>query len=178
MMVVQALGAALFALMGLLAVMLTPIGVPGAWMLIGVAGTVDATAMVFERGSLPFGAESLAVAVGAAVAGELLEFVAGAMGARAGGASRSGMVGSLVGGFVGVVVGTLAIPLPLVGSIVGALLGVVLGAVVGEMAFHGRALGDTVRPAAGAAIGRVVGSLAKLPCAFIAWAALSYDAFT
>lgn len=178
MMAVQGLGAALFALVGLLAVALTPIGVPGAWMLIGVAGTVDVTAMMFERGSLPFGVQSLAVAVGAAVAGELLEFVAGALGARAGGASRSGMVGSLVGGFVGVVIGTLAIPVPLVGSIVGALAGVVVGAVVGETAFHGRGIGDAVRPAAGAAIGRVIGSLAKLPCAFIAWAALVYDAFT
>jgi iron complex transport system permease protein len=60
----------------------------------------------------------------------------------------------------------------------GVIVGVVLGAVAGEMLFHGRAIGDTMRPAAGAAIGRVLGSLAKLPCAFIAWAALSYDAFT
>lgn len=178
MMVMQMVGAALFALIGLLAVALTPVGVPGAWMLIGVAGTVDVTAMMFERGSLPFGVQSLAVAVSAAVAGELLEFVAGALGARAGGASRAGMVGSLIGGFVGVVLGTFLIPVPLVGSIVGALAGVVIGAVVGEMVFRGRTLGDTVRPAAGAAIGRVVGSLAKLPCAFIAWAALVYDAFT
>ena len=88
------------------------------------------------------------------------------------------MVGSLIGGFVGVVLGTFMIPVPLIGSIIGALAGVVLGAVVGEMAVHGRSIGDTVRPAAGAAIGRVLGSLAKLPCAFIAWAALSYDAFT
>ena len=178
MMAVQMLGAALFALLGLLAVALTPIGVPGPWMLIGVAGTVDVTAMVFERGSLPFGVQSLAVAVSAAVVGEVLEFIAGAMGARAGGASRAGMAGSLVGGFVGVVLGTILIPVPLAGSIVGALAGVVAGAVVGEMAFHGRAIGDTVRPAAGAAMGRVLGSLAKLPCAFIAWAALAYDAFT
>jgi hypothetical protein len=35
-------------------------------MLIGVAGTVDVTAMMFERGSLPFGVQSLAVAVSAA----------------------------------------------------------------------------------------------------------------
>lgn len=178
MMAVQMVGAALFALIGLLAVVLTPVGVPGAWMLIGVAGTVDVTAMMFERGSLPFGVQSLAVAVSAAVAGEVLEFIAGAMGARAGGASRAGMAGSLIGGFVGVVLGTFMIPVPLIGSIIGALAGVVLGAVAGEMLFHGRTIGDTVRPAAGAAIGRVLGSLAKLPCAFIAWAALSYDAFT
>jgi uncharacterized protein YqgC (DUF456 family) len=172
-------GAALFALAGLLGVALTPVGVPGAWMLIGLAGTVDVTAMLFGRGEpLPFGVQSLAIAVVAAVAGEVIEFIAGALGAKAGGASRSGVVGSMIGGFIGVVAGTLLVPVPIVGSIVGALAGVAIGAAIGEIVFHGRTARDSVRPAAGAAVGRVIGSLAKLPCSLVAWAALVYDAFT
>lgn len=178
MTLLQYVGAAIFALVGLVSVVLTPVGVPGTWMLIGVAGTVDVTSMLFGRGdALPFGVQSLAIAVAAAVVGEALEFVAGALGAKAGGASRAGMVGSMVGGFAGVIAGTLLVPVPIVGSIVGALAGVALGAVVGETVFHGRTARDAVRPAAGAAIGRVIGSLSKLPCSLVAWAALVYDAF-
>jgi uncharacterized protein YqgC (DUF456 family) len=172
-------GAAVFALVGLVAVVLTPVGVPGAWMMLGIAGTVDVTAMLFGAGRpLPFGAWALAVAVTAAALGEALEFVAGAMGAKAGGASRSGVVGSMVGGFAGVIAGTLLVPMPVLGSVVGALVGVVAGAVIGETLFHGRSVGASVRPAAGAALGRLLGSVAKLPCSMVAWVVLVYDAFT
>lgn len=175
----QYAGAGIFALIGLIAVVLTPVGVPGAWMLIGLAGTVDVTSMLFGRDdTLPFGVQGLAVAVAAAALGEVLEFVAGALGAKAGGASRAGMVGSMIGGFVGVIAGTLMVPVPVVGSVVGALAGVAVGAAVGEIAFHGRTARDAVRPAAGAAVGRVIGSLAKIPCSLVVWAALVYDAFT
>lgn len=172
-------GAVGFALSGLLGVLLTPAGVPGAWMIIGIAGTMDVTAMLFGSAEpLPFGLRALAIAIAAAAVGEMLEFVAGALGAKAGGASRAGMIGSMVGGVVGVIVGTLVIPVPIVGSIVGALAGVALGALVGEIALHGRSARDAVRPALGAAVGRVIGSLAKLPCALVAWIVLVYDAFT
>lgn len=180
MIVLEYAGAAVFALAGLVAVALTPVGVPGAWMLIGIAGSVDVAAMLFggpER-VMPFGWTPMLVAVAAAAVGEVLEFVASAMGAKAGGASRSGMVGSLVGGFVGVIAGTVLIPLPLLGSLLGALLGVVGGAVVGEMAFHGRQAGEAVRPAAGAALGRLLGAVAKLPCSMVAWGVLVWDAFS
>jgi uncharacterized protein YqgC (DUF456 family) len=62
--------------------------------------------------------------------------------------------------------------------VVGALLGVAAGAVIGETALHGRTAGEAMRPATGAVIGRVLGSLAKLPCALIVWMALVVDAFT
>jgi hypothetical protein len=172
-------GAVAFALSGLVSVLLTPLGVPGAWMILGIAGTVDVTAMLFaSQDPLPFGLRALAIALAAATLGEILEFVAGALGAKAGGASRAGMAGSLVGGVVGVIAGTLLIPVPVIGSIVGALAGVALGAAVGEIVFHGRTAHAAVRPALGAAVGRVIGSLAKLPCALVAWMVLVYDAFT
>jgi uncharacterized protein YqgC (DUF456 family) len=175
----QHAGAAIFAILGLVAVMLTPLGVPGAWMVIGIAGTVDVTAMMFGGTQPPpFGLAAFAIAVSAAAVGEVLEFIAGALGAKAGGASRAGMAGSMVGGIAGVIVGTVLLPVPLLGSIIGALAGVALGAVVGEVAFHGRTAVDSVRPAFGATVGRVIGSLAKLPCALVAWIALVYEAFT
>lgn len=174
----QYAGASAFALLGLLVAMLTPLGVPGAWMLIGVAGTVDVTVMLSGGQDLPFGKLSLGVAVVAAVVGELLEFVASSLGARAGGASRAGMVGSMLGGLVGVVAGTMLLPVPVVGTIVGAVVGVAAGAVIGETAVHGRTASDAVKPATGAVIGRLLGSLVKFPCALVAWGMLVWDAFT
>lgn len=175
---VQYAAATAFAVLGLLVALLTPIGVPGAWMLIGVAGTVDVTVMLAGGSTMPFGLTSLAVAAAAAAVGEALEFVAASLGAKAGGASRAGMAGSMVGGLVGVLAGTLLIPVPVAGTVLGALTGVAGGAVIGETVFHGRAASDAMRPATGAVIGRVLGSLAKLPCALVSWMALVHDAFT
>jgi uncharacterized protein YqgC (DUF456 family) len=108
--------------------------------------------------------------------GELLEFMLSAFGAKRFGASRSGMFGSIIGGFVGALCGTVLLPLPIFGTLVGALLGTATGAVIGEMR-HGRKFGETTRPALGAVLGRLLGTLAKFPCAIIVLAILAAAAF-
>lgn len=178
MMWAQYLGATLFALFGLACVVVTPIGLPGTWIMIGVAGTVDAVVMwMWPAQQIPFGMNALLIAVLAGTAGEALEFVAGALGAKAGGASRKGAIGSMIGSVVGLVIGTIFIPIPLVGSAIGAVAGAIVGAIVGEK-IHGRNIKDSLKPAAGAAIGRILGALSKAPFALIAWSVLAWDAFT
>lgn len=170
-------GAASFALIGFFGVLVTPLGIPAAWVMIGIAAIADGASMMWGDGPLPFGLPTLFIAAAAALLGELLEFLAGASGAKAGGASRSGVIGSMVGGLVGVIAGTVFVPAPLIGSIGGALFGVAAGAMAGEMIFRSRTIRDAVRPAIGAAVGRVLGSLVKLPCALITWIVLVRDAF-
>ncbi|MSR33957.1 MAG: DUF456 family protein [Phycisphaerales bacterium] len=178
MMWAQYLGATLFALFGLACVVVTPLGLPGTWIMIGVAGTVDAVMMgLWPMQHIPFGMNALVIAVLAGIAGEALEFVAGALGAKAGGASRKGAVGSMIGSVIGLIIGTILIPIPLVGSAIGAVAGAVVGAIVGEK-IHGREMKDSLKPAAGAAIGRILGALSKAPFALIAWSVLVWDAFT
>jgi hypothetical protein len=113
-----------------------------------------------------------------AIIGEVLEFMAGALGAKKGGASKQGMLGALIGGFAGTIIGTFVIPIPIVGSLIGAILGCGIGAVIGELkATPDAQLKDTLKPAAGAVVGRILGALAKLPCAFVVWVLLSVALF-
>ena len=178
MMWTQYLGATLFTLFGLVCVVITPIGLPGTWIMIGVAGATDVVAIwIWPTQQVPFGVWALVIAILAGTLGEVLEFVAGALGAKAGGASRKGAIGSMIGSVVGLVIGTIFIPIPLVGSAIGAVAGAIVGAIVGEK-IHGRDMKDSLKPAAGAAVGRILGALSKAPFALIAWSVLAWDAFT
>src|SRR5262245_48530518 len=75
-----------------------------------------------------FSVGTLAAVVVGAAAGEALELLSGALGARKGGAGRRGAAGALLVGFLGAVVGTFLIAVPVLGSLVGACAGACLGA--------------------------------------------------
>jgi uncharacterized protein YqgC (DUF456 family) len=100
-----------------------------------------------------------------ALLGELLEFLAGAMGVTRAGGSRRGAVmalaGSLAGGMVGLFVG---VPIPMIGPVLGAVLlagvGAFAGAVLGEQ-WKGRSLEESVKIGESAFWGRLLGTLAK-----------------
>lgn len=80
----------------------------------------------------------------------LLDFLAGALGARRYGASRWGVVGAIAGAIVGLFLGPL-----------GLILGCVAGAVVGEL-LRGADLEGSVRSGFGALVGLLVGLVADL----------------
>lgn len=165
----------IFIVLGAGSITLVVIGLPGTWLLIGLAVGLE----FIQRLWAPSGSEWLIpwwvfiVAVVIAIIGEVLEFLAGALGAKKGGASKRGMLGSLLGGLIGTVAGTVLIPIPIIGSLVGAVIGCGAGAIIGELtAEHDVQLKDTIKPAAGAVVGRILGTLAKVPCAAIAWVVL------
>ena len=81
-----------------------------------------------------------------------------------------------MGGLAGAVLG-LAIPLPIVGSLIGALIGTFLGAMAGELTLPDQDWRGTLRPATGATVGRVLGTLSKIPIAVAMWIALVVAAF-
>lgn len=169
--------ATLFSLFGLVCVVLVAIGLPGTWLILLVALAIE----LLDPLWLPAGERStfswwtLGIALLLAVLGEVLEFLASALGAKYGGASRRGMIGSIVGALVVGILGTVV--LPVVGSVIGAVLGAALGAALGELTIKGTRVGDTLRPAQGAAIGRLLGTLGKLPCAAAVWFILMVAAF-
>ena len=84
----------------------------------------------------------------------VLDFVAGALGAKRFGASRWAVVGALLGAVVGIFFG-----------LIGLLLGPFVGAVAGEL-ISGRALDAASRAGVGATIGLLVGTAAKLAIGF------------
>src|SRR5262245_22310025 len=115
-----------------------------------------------------FSVWTLAAVVGVAAAGEALELLSGALGARKGGAGRRGALGALLGGFLGAVAGTFLIPVPLLGSLLGACAGACLSAWWLELS-GGRGLGESLRAGVGAGAGRALGTAIKLAAGLLLW---------
>lgn len=80
----------------------------------------------------------------------ILDFVAGALGAKRYGASKAAIWGALIGAVVGIVFGPI-----------GILFGPFVGAVLGEL-INGRQLQQAGRAGFGASVGMLIGIMAKL----------------
>ena len=91
----QAVVAVVFSVLGVACVLSIPIGAPGTWMLIAVAGVIEFFDAVVGGGpdAPTFGRSVLATCVALALVGEAIEAAAGAAGTHMGGGSRRGMVG-------------------------------------------------------------------------------------
>lgn len=151
------------------ALFLTLLTLPGNWLLLLVAVGAQAWAM-FAGTAEPYSAWTLAALVALAIAGEVAETAMGAAGAKAGGARGRGAWGAMIGSIVGALVGTVGLAfLPLAGTLLGALGGAAIGAMVGELTYGDRSAAQTVKPAAGAAIGRFAGILVKFAIGVLMW---------
>jgi len=173
--------ATLFSLVALACLGLIPIGLPGLWLMIGLGagaqllGTIPFTSVP----SIHFGWTLLCVCAAIGVVAEAVEAVAGAAGAKYGGATRRGMVGAFAGGVVGAIFFTGLLPIPIIGTIFGGLVGAFAGAWIGEAsAVHQRHPGEKFRAALGAAAGKLAGTFGKLAAGVVIWLLLVYGAFT
>lgn len=172
--------AAVFALIGAGCVVAVALGLPGTWIMLACACIIEWV----DRYYLPlddrqtFGWWLLFLCLGLAIFGEVLEFLAGAIGAKKAGSSRRGTIGALIGGLLGAIAG-IWIPVPIVGSLIGSFIGTFAGALLGEWSQleAPSSRRESIKPAMGATIGKVLGTLAKLPIAITAWIALSIAAF-
>jgi len=172
--------AVLFAAAGLGCLVLVLIGLPGAWLLVGLALLLELADgwLLRAPNTVTFGWGTIAGCAGLALAGELVEAVAGAAGTRLGGGSRRGMVGAFVGGIAGAIALTPLVPVPVLGTLVGALAGSFAGAWIGEATGpEARGREHNARAAFGAAAGRLGGTLGKVAFAAAAWLWLVREAF-
>src|SRR5581483_2855540 len=78
----------------------------------------------------------------------IIDYLAGMMGAKFGGAKGK----SLLYGFIGLIVGTFIVP------VIGGLIGLFLGVLIGEL-FRKRAGGDAVKAATGSVLGSLAGMI-------------------
>ncbi len=181
--------ALIFFVLGLVCVAIVILGLPGTWIMLALAVFIEICDGVYlnpdHQPTFP-----LWLLIGCAVLaliGEILEFNAGALGAKKAGSSNRGMIGALIGGFVGAIVGA---PFGLIiGAFIGAVLGTFIGAILGELTAplppttdvenHSTTnrVRESIKPATGAVIGRVLGTLSKLPIAIAVWLVLSLAAF-
>jgi uncharacterized protein YqgC (DUF456 family) len=175
----------MFVLIGLLltllsagCVFLVVLGLPGTWMMAAFAGLFAWWQWDPSRGPTDqfLGVPVLIAVLGLALVGEIVEFAAGAAGAKRAGASGWGAIGALIGALVGGLAATFMIPIPIVGSLIGACGGAAAGAWICELAI-GRPHEQAVRSGIGAGVGRFKGTLAKLAVAVVMWLVIAVAAF-
>lgn len=172
------LWATLFVLGMVLAWLTTLFNFPGNWLIVGLGALFAWLVPVEEGGKLAW--STIAIAAGLAFLGEVIEFFAGAAGAKKQGASRRSMLLALVGAIVGSLAGAIvSFPIPIVGPIIGAVgggaLGAFCGAYLGET-WKGRDLDQRLAAGQGALVGRLLGTVGKLLVGAVIVAVLAIDA--
>jgi uncharacterized protein YqgC (DUF456 family) len=142
----------------LVGLLLIPLGLPGLWIMVGgilAYGWLTAFRTV--------GIATIAIALGIAFLGEIVDNWLGFRFARRyGGSSRAGW-GALAGGLIGAAIG---VPVAVVGSVIGAFIGSFVGAAIFEYT-SSRHAGVATRAGWGALLGRVAGTAAKIALALV-----------
>jgi uncharacterized protein YqgC (DUF456 family) len=144
---------------------------PGTWLMVLLAAGVE----WWTPEEFMFGWPVLYTVGGLALLGEFLEFVFSAAGSRQAGGSKRGAGFAIAGGVVGAVFGT-ALPLPVVGTLIGASIGAFAGSILGDL-WAGRPLVHSIDAGRGAAVGRFMGTVAKLAIGAIMVVILAVAAF-
>lgn len=144
-------------LAGVVFVALTLVGVPGIWLVLLMAVVWE---IATPTTSL-FTAWSLGIAAALVLLAEVVDFAAGAVGAKIGGGGKRAAWGAVIGAILGAIVGTFVIPIPVVGSIAGAAIGSGAGAMIGHLD-EAETKGQLVKVGSAAAAGRLVAIVIKL----------------
>jgi uncharacterized protein len=149
-----------FIVTGLGLVFSTLVGLPGGWLMIMGAILLENFDVSLGLGTTTFGWGMIALSGGIQILSEVVEFAAGAMGAKYGGASKRGMWAALIGGIFGAILGTFLIPIPLFGSLFGSIGGSFGAAFIVEKNEIDNS--TALKSATGAALGRTIGALSKV----------------
>lgn len=149
---------------------LNAFGLPGNWLIV-----ISTCAFAWWRwDDGVFSIYTLMVTVLLAIAGELIEFLAGMTGARRAGASWRGSVGALIGAVTGAAIGTLVAPV--IGTVFGACVGACVGAWGLELT-AGKRMKESFRYGLGAGVGELVGITSKLILGVLIWLIVAVAAF-
>ena len=151
----RVLGLVLLDLGLLTCLILVPLGLPGNFILLGLA-LVAAWVGHFAA----IGWVALLAMLGAVLLAELVESLLGAAMVKRYGASWWGVGGAFLGGIAGSLIGSAI--LPLVGTLVGAFLGAGAGAVLLEAWHRRRVDAEALRAGWGAFLGKLLASLLKV----------------
>jgi uncharacterized protein len=132
------------------ALLLTPLGVPGLWIMVGVLAI---GAIVGDVGVL-----TLMVCLVLAFAAEIVEFfIVDKLNVRYGG-SRFAFWGAILGGIAGVIIG---LPVPIIGSLIAGFIGSFAGAVAATL-YETRRMDAAARVGWGVLLGRMWSAAVKV----------------
>ncbi len=156
----------------------TLVTLPGNWIIAGLAAIFAWLIPVDDSRGISW--TVVAVLVGLAVAGEVIEFGASAAGAAKQGASKRAVALAMVGAGVGSVLGLMVgLPIPVLGSLIMAVLGgaggAFAGAYIGE-SWKGRPTANSMAAGRGAFMGRIWGTVGKLVVGMIMLVIVAWEA--
>ena len=151
---------------------MVPFTLPGNWLM--VIGTYLFAWWQWDRGV--FGWPLLVIITVLALIAELIEFFAGAGGAKKAGASWMGAIAAIAGAIFGAIAGTFIIPVPLFGTMLGACLGAGLFTWIAER-ISGKEHNHSVRSGVGAGTGVLIGTLSKFCIGCVIWLLIAIAAF-
>ncbi len=174
--------AVLFVVLNFCALLTNLFTLPGNWIIAVL--TVMFALLVHDSSGMGLNWWWVAMVVGLAILGAVIEMAAGAAGAAKSGGSRRGMVLAVAGAMGGSISwqrfsGT-SIPVPLIGNLIGAVLGGALGAFGGAYAgeyWKGKNESERLAVGTAAMIGRVLGTVGKLGIGAIMVVITAIDAF-
>jgi len=162
----------LLVLLNGLWLILVVFGLPGNWLM---ALTTSLFAWWRWDEGLFSGWTLIAVAV-LALIGEVIEFLAGMVGAKRAGASWQASIVGLFGALVGAVMGTVVFPVPIVGTILGTCLGAGICVWAVETS-RGERPERSMQRAVGAGVGKFLGIVGKLAVGVVIWLIIAIAAF-
>lgn len=157
---IEILLAITMGLVGLGAIVLTLVGLPGLWVFLLIA----LGAQWALSGDPPFSWWTIGTGLLICVLAEVAEFLSGTLGAAKAGASKRALAGAAVGGLVGAIVGTIVLAfLPIIGTLVGGAVGAAGGAIALELSKPSelRTSTSVLAVGSGAAIGRLLSTVIK-----------------
>lgn len=144
--------------------LLNIVNLPGNWVAVAVIALYAWLGP--DAGRVEIGWPVLAISFVVALIGEIIEFAAGAVGARRAGASRRSTIYAILGSFVGAIAGAVVgVPIPVIGSLIAAILFGAVGATVGAMYGEwstGKPWQESWPIGQAAFWGRLLGTLGKL----------------
>lgn len=162
----------LLVLLNALWLVLVVFGLPGNWLIV-----ISACLFAWWRAEDGvFSLYTLFFITALAVLGEVVEFFSGLAGAQKAGSGWRGSLGALVGALTGAILGTFLIPIPLFGTLIGSCVGAGIGAWVLEL-LSGRRMKELARLAAGAGLGRFLGTTTKIALGILIWLIVAVAAF-
>ena len=159
-------GYSVFYLAMLAGVLVIPFGIPGQFLIVAAA-----LAFALVAGSNTLSLWVVLVLLGIALLAEIIEAIAGFMGARGAKGSVRSSFAAAIGGILGALAGSLIAPV--LGSLLGAFAGTFAGAYTVEYR-RSRTSKGAAAVARGALTGRVVGSITKVFLALIMMAIVTF----
>ena len=168
--VLSVAGYILLCLSMLIGLAVTPLGLPGNWLILACAVVYG-----FATHWAKFGWLFVVLLAAAAVIGEIIEALSAALGAKSYGASTDATIAAIVGSIAGLVAGSGIAPI--VGTIAGAFAGAFLGAFLYEYV-RLKDLRQSFRSGMGAFMGRTAAVVAKEAIGVLMAGLIVYQFFT